>query len=73
MATAPHPSDPEVRLAASQFIVTLGDDTDYLNGKAAVFAKVVEGLAEDESYGIAALPGANSSDLSGVSERTPFL
>lgn len=30
-------------------------------------AKVVEGLAEDESYGIAALPGANSSDLSGVS------
>ena len=44
MATAPHPSDPEVRLAASQFIVTLGDDTDYLNGKAAVFAKVVEGF-----------------------------
>ncbi|KKY29633.1 putative dna methylase n-6 adenine-specific conserved site [Diaporthe ampelina] len=28
-------------------------------------AKVVEGLEEDESYGVAALPGANSSDLSG--------
>lgn len=28
-------------------------------------AKVVEGLGDDESYGIAALPGANSSDLSG--------
>lgn len=28
-------------------------------------AKVVEGLGADESYGIAALPGANSSDLSG--------
>lgn len=32
-------------------------------------AKVVEGLAEDDSYGIAALPGANSSDLSGVSNE----
>ncbi len=29
MATAPHPSDPEARLAGSQFIVTLGDNTDY--------------------------------------------
>ncbi|KAJ4404224.1 hypothetical protein N0V82_010538 [Gnomoniopsis sp. IMI 355080] len=28
-------------------------------------AKVVEGLDEGEAYGIAALPGANSSDLSG--------
>lgn len=28
-------------------------------------AKAVEGLRDDESYGIAALPGANSSDLSG--------
>lgn len=28
-------------------------------------AKVVEGLGDGESYGIAALPGANSSDLSG--------
>lgn len=28
-------------------------------------AKVVEGLGEGQAYGIAALPGANSSDLSG--------
>lgn len=44
MATAPHPSDPDVRLAASQFLVTLGDNTDYLDGKAAIFGKVVEGF-----------------------------
>jgi peptidyl-prolyl cis-trans isomerase-like 4 len=44
MATAPHPSDPDRRVAASQFIVTLGDNTDYLDGKAAVFGKVVEGF-----------------------------
>ncbi|KAK3296598.1 cyclophilin-like domain-containing protein [Chaetomium fimeti] len=44
MATAPHPSDPDQRLAGSQFIVTLGDNTDYLNGKAAIFGKVVEGF-----------------------------
>ncbi|KAI1322138.1 cyclophilin-like protein [Xylariaceae sp. FL0255] len=44
MATAPHPSDPHARLAASQFIVTLGDNTDFLDGKAAIFAKVVEGF-----------------------------
>ncbi|KAK3369825.1 RNA binding protein [Podospora didyma] len=44
MATAPHPSDPETRLAGSQFIVTLGDNTDYLDGKGAIFGKVVEGF-----------------------------
>ncbi|KAI3326369.1 cyclophilin-like protein [Xylariaceae sp. AK1471] len=44
MATAPHPSDPDVRLAASQFLVTLGENTDYLDGKAAIFGKVVEGF-----------------------------
>ncbi|KAI1842076.1 hypothetical protein JX266_011727 [Neoarthrinium moseri] len=44
MATAPHPSDPDVRLAGSQFIVTLGDDTDYLDSRASVFGKVVEGF-----------------------------
>lgn len=44
MATAPLPADPETRVAASQFIVTLGDDTDYLDGKAAIFGKVVEGF-----------------------------
>ena len=46
MATvAADPSDPDApRFAASQFLITLGADTDYLDGKAAVFAKVVEGF-----------------------------
>ncbi|RQM07394.1 hypothetical protein DH86_00003116 [Scytalidium sp. 3C] len=44
MATAPSSKDPEERVAASQFIVTLGDDLDYLDGKAAIFGKVVEGF-----------------------------
>lgn len=44
MATTPHPTDPDARLAGSQFLVTLGDDTDYLDGKAAIFAKLVEGF-----------------------------
>jgi peptidyl-prolyl cis-trans isomerase-like 4 len=44
MATAPSARDPDERLAASQFIITLGDDLDYLDGKAAIFGKVVEGF-----------------------------
>lgn len=44
MATVPLETDPDTRVAASQFIVTLGDDTDYLDGKAAIFGKVVEGF-----------------------------
>ncbi|KAK8102170.1 Peptidyl-prolyl cis-trans isomerase cyp6 [Apiospora sp. TS-2023a] len=44
MATTPHPTNPEMRLAGSQFIVTLGDNTDFLDGKASIFAKVVEGF-----------------------------
>jgi peptidyl-prolyl cis-trans isomerase-like 4 len=45
MATAPAPGgDPDERLAGSQFIVTLGDNLEYLDGKAAIFGKVVEGL-----------------------------
>lgn len=44
MATAVSPRDPEERLAASQFIISLGDDLDYLDGKAAIFGKVVEGF-----------------------------
>ncbi|PFH59378.1 hypothetical protein XA68_12463 [Ophiocordyceps unilateralis] len=44
MATAPLASDPDTRVAAAQFIITLGEDTDYLDGKAAVFGKVVEGF-----------------------------
>ncbi len=44
MVTAPHPSDPDTRLAASQFVVTLGDSAEYLDGKIAIFGKVVEGF-----------------------------
>jgi peptidyl-prolyl cis-trans isomerase-like 4 len=44
LATAPGPNDPDERLAGSQFIVTLGDNLDYLDGKAAIFGIVVEGF-----------------------------
>lgn len=44
MATVPHATDPDIRMAASQFIITLGEDTGFLDGKAAVFGKVVEGF-----------------------------
>ena len=44
MATVPSPKDPDERLAASQFIVTLGDNLDHLDGKAAIFGKIVEGF-----------------------------
>lgn len=44
MATAPSPKTPEERLAGSQFLITLGDDLDYLDDKAAIFGKVVEGF-----------------------------
>ncbi|KAI9835412.1 MAG: Peptidyl-prolyl cis-trans isomerase cyp6 [Sarea resinae] len=44
MATAPGSRDPDERVAGSQFIVTLGDNLDYLDGKAAIFGKVVEGF-----------------------------
>ena len=44
MATVQSVRDPDERLAGSQFIVTLGDDLDFLDGKAAIFGKVVEGF-----------------------------
>ncbi|KAF2268348.1 cyclophilin-like protein [Lojkania enalia] len=44
LATAPSPDDPDERFAGSQFIVTLGQNVDYLNGKAAIFGEVVEGF-----------------------------
>ncbi|KAJ5233399.1 uncharacterized protein N7469_005165 [Penicillium citrinum] len=43
MATAAS-NDPDQRLAASQFLITLGDNLDHLDGKAAIFGKVVEGF-----------------------------
>lgn len=44
MATAPNPENPDERLAGSQFIVTLGPNIDFLDGKAAIFGTVVEGF-----------------------------
>ncbi|KAH0543019.1 Peptidyl-prolyl cis-trans isomerase cyp6 [Glutinoglossum americanum] len=44
MATAPSTRDPDERVAASQFIITTGNDLDFLDGKAAIFGEVVEGF-----------------------------
>jgi len=44
MATAPAASNPDERVSGSQFIITLGDNLDYLDGKSSVFGKVVEGF-----------------------------
>lgn len=44
MATAPSGKDPNIRLAGSQFLITLGDNIDFLDGKAAIFGNVVEGF-----------------------------
>lgn len=44
MATVPSSNDADERLAGSQFIITLGDNIDYLDGKAAPFGMVVEGF-----------------------------
>ena len=44
MATVPSTKDPDERLAGSQFIITLGENLDFLDGKASIFGKVVEGF-----------------------------
>jgi peptidyl-prolyl cis-trans isomerase-like 4 len=44
MATITAPNDPDVQLAASQFLVTLGENLDNLDGRAAIFGTVVEGF-----------------------------
>ncbi|KAK5134617.1 Peptidyl-prolyl cis-trans isomerase cyp6 [Meristemomyces frigidus] len=44
MATTPSKASLDERLAGSQFIITLGDGIEQLNGKAAVFGEVVEGF-----------------------------
>lgn len=44
MATTLVPNTEDERIAASQFIITLGDNIDYLDGKAAIFGQVVEGF-----------------------------
>ncbi|RMY87429.1 hypothetical protein D0861_05354 [Hortaea werneckii] len=44
MATTPAKSNPDERLASSQFVITLGDNIEQLDGKAAIFGEVVEGF-----------------------------
>jgi cyclophilin family peptidyl-prolyl cis-trans isomerase len=44
MATVPSAKDPDERLVGSQFLITLGENLDFLDGKAAIFGKVVEGF-----------------------------
>jgi peptidyl-prolyl cis-trans isomerase-like 4 len=44
MATAPAAANPDDRVSGSQFIITTGDNLDYLDGKASIFGKVVEGF-----------------------------
>ena len=44
LATTPSPTNPDDRLAGSQFIITLGENLDLLDGKAAIFGEVVEGF-----------------------------
>ena len=43
-ATTPAARDPDTRESASQFLITLGDNLEYLDAKAAIFGKVVEGF-----------------------------
>lgn len=42
MATTAASKSSDTRLAGSQFIITLGDNLDYLDGKAAIFGECVE-------------------------------
>lgn len=44
MATTASKVNPDERLASSQFIITLGEDLEQLDGKAAIFGEVVEGF-----------------------------
>ena len=43
-ATTRSQINPDERYSASQFIITLGDNVDQLDGEAAIFAEVVEGF-----------------------------
>lgn len=44
LATSQSKSNPDERLAGSQFIITLGENVEQLDGKAAIFGEVVEGF-----------------------------
>lgn len=52
-ATTPVAGEPDARIAASQFIITLGDNVDQLDGKAAIFGQVVEGFDALEKINLA--------------------
>lgn len=68
MATVPSPNDPDQRLAGSQFIITLGDNIDYLDGKAAPFGMVVEGFDTLEKIN-SAFTNANGRPLKDIRIR----
>lgn len=55
MATVPSKADPDHRPATSQFLITLGDSLEYLDGKAAVFGHVAEGFDTLEKINTAIL------------------
>jgi peptidyl-prolyl cis-trans isomerase-like 4 len=44
MATTVSKANPDERLAGSQFLITLGEGIEQLDGKAAIFGEVVEGF-----------------------------
>jgi peptidyl-prolyl cis-trans isomerase-like 4 len=44
MAVVPDSTNKEEGLCGSQFFITCGDNLSYLDGKQAVFGKVVEGF-----------------------------
>ncbi|KAK6496567.1 Peptidyl-prolyl cis-trans isomerase cyp6 [Arthrobotrys musiformis] len=44
MATAPGGGGDSNRISGSQFLITLGDSLDYLDGKGSIFGRVVEGF-----------------------------
>ncbi|KAK6428213.1 Peptidyl-prolyl cis-trans isomerase-like 4, partial [Oleoguttula sp. CCFEE 5521] len=44
MATTVSKLNPDERFAGSQFLITLGDNIEDLDGKAAIFGEVVEGF-----------------------------
>ena len=44
MATTPSKINPDERFAGSQFLITLGERIEQLDGKAAIFGEVVEGF-----------------------------
>lgn len=57
MATTASPTNRDERFAGSQFIITLGDNIDQLDGKAAIFGEVVEGFDVLEKINTAFVDG----------------